>query len=229
MESTILLVDDEQKILRLLAAHFKAEKYRILTAENGLEALQVVKEEKPDLVVLDILMPKMDGLEALRRLREFSDIPVIILSQRKRDSEIIEGLRAGADDYVTKPFNPDELLARVRAILRRVKLINPPQELTFEGEHLFMDFNRYQIIVGGEKVKLSKTEWKLLEVLVNKVGCILTSGDILAKVWGLGYREDVAYLPVWISRLRKKIERDPSKPKLIHTISGIGYKFELVE
>ena len=224
---TILVVDDEEKILRLVASELKSQGFKTVQAQNGADAIAEVDRVRPDLVVLDILLPDHDGTEVLRRIRERSDVPVIFLSAKGADMDKIRGLELGADDYVAKPFNPEELTARVRAVLRRRSPqpeSSPAQPVTFGG--VIVDLHRRRVFLDDQPIALSRTEWRLLEQLALHSGRILVHEELLSKVWGPEYRDDVQYLRVWISRLRQKLERVPSEPRYIKTMPGIGYCLE---
>lgn len=220
----ILLVDDEVHILNFLQSKLKASGYDTLTASNGIEALEQAQGQEPDLIVLDVLMPKMNGFETLRQLRTFSSVPVIILSARGADVDKIKGLALGGDDYLPKPFNPDELIARIEAIRRRIgpaehrKTLEP---LVLAG--LNINFDKHRVIVRGKEVPLARIEWLLFSELARNAGRLLLYGELLTRVWGPEYRDDMQILRTWISRLRYKIEEDPSHPKIIQTIPKAGY------
>ncbi len=220
----ILLVDDEERILNFLRSKLKASGYEVLTASNGVEALEQVKGQEPDLMVLDLIMPRMDGFEVLNELRLFSAIPVIILSARGADADKIKGLSLGADDYLGKPFNPDELLARIEAVRRRLE----PAEWRKTAEPLSLkditiDFKKRCVFVSGEEKYLTRIEWFLLSELARNAGRLMLYEDLLTRIWGSEYRDDVQILRTWISRLRYKIEKDPNNPTLIRTIPKTGY------
>jgi two-component system KDP operon response regulator KdpE len=223
---TILLVDDEERILNFLKTKLKLLNYEIILAQNGIEALDQIQGQEPDLVVLDVVMPKKDGFETLKELRSFSSVPVIMLSARGDDSDRIKGLGLGADDYLPKPFNPDELVARIEAIRRRLNL---PERKTLPKELLIHDlninFDERRIVVRGKEVKLTRIEWLLLNELAGNAGHLMVYYDLLARVWGPEYRDDVQILRTWISRLRQKIEINPTHPKIIGTVPKTGYIF----
>jgi two-component system KDP operon response regulator KdpE len=226
-KSLILAVDDDPKILRLLRIELTAQGFQVLTAERGPEALEVIERQRPDLVVLDLIMPGMDGLEVLKRVREKSGVPVIILTAKGTDTDKITGLELGADDYVPKPFNPEELTARVRAVLRR----SHAREGETAGNRLVcgnivIDLARRTVQVNEKSVVLSRTEWQLLQQLCANAGRVMLHEDLLTRTWGPEYRDDVQYLRVWISRLRQKLEENPAEPKYIRTVQGIGYILE---
>jgi DNA-binding response OmpR family regulator len=223
---TILLVDDEERILNFLKAKLKLLNYEVILAANGVEALEQVQGQEPDLAVLDVVMPKMDGFQTLKELRSFSSVPVIMLSARGDDSDRIKGLGLGADDYLPKPFNPDELVARIEAIRRRLNSPdrkNIPRELAIHG--LNINFEERHIAVRGKELKLTRIEWLLLNELAGNAGHLMVYYDLLARVWGPEYRDDVQILRTWISRLRQKIEIDPTHPKIIATVPKTGYIF----
>jgi two-component system KDP operon response regulator KdpE len=223
---SILLVDDEERIINFLKTKLKLLNYEVFVAGNGVEAIEQVQGQEPDLVVLDVIMPKMDGFQTLKELRSFSPVPVIMLSARGDDSDRIKGLGLGADDYLPKPFNPDELVARIEAIRRRLnspERKNTPKELIVHG--LNINFDERRIIVRGKEEKLTKIEWLLLNELAGNAGHLMVYYDLLARVWGPEYRDDVQILRTWVSRLRQKIEIDPANPKIISTVPKTGYIF----
>jgi two-component system, OmpR family, KDP operon response regulator KdpE len=223
---SILLVDDEERIINFLKTKLKLLNYEVFVAGNGVEAIEQVQGQEPDLVVLDVIMPKMDGFQTLKELRSFSPVPVIMLSARGDDSDRIKGLGLGADDYLPKPFNPDELVARIEAIRRRLnspERKNTPKELIVHG--LNINFDERRIIVRGKEEKLTKIEWLLLNELAGNAGHLMVYYDLLARVWGPEYRDDVQILRTWVSRLRQKIEIDPAIPKIISTVPKTGYIF----
>ncbi len=220
----ILAVDDEERILNFLTSKLKASGYEVLTASNGLEGLEQAQAQEPDLVVLDLLMPKVDGLEMLKELRSFSAVPVIILTAKGTDADRIKGLQLGADDYLPKPFNPDELVARIEAIKRRLE----PGETrkipeVFSLGHITIDSKKHTVLVSGEEKYLTRIEWLLLSQLINNASRLMLYEELLTRVWGPEYRDDVQLLRTCISRLRSKLEDDPTNPKLIRTISRTGY------
>ncbi len=219
----ILVVDDEERIVHFLTTKLKASGYEVLTAGDGVEGLEQAQAQEPDLVVLDLLMPRMDGLEMLKELRSFSAVPVIILTAKGADTDRIKGLKLGADDYLPKPFNPDELVARIEAIRRRLR----PAQKAKEAELLRMgdvtiDFSKRQVTVGGESKYLTRTEWLLLSQLVNNAGRLMLYEELLTRVWGPEYRDDIQILRTWLSRLRRKLQSDPHNP-LIRTVPKAGY------
>jgi len=226
---SILLVDDEERILNFLKTKLKTLGYEIILAGNGLEALKQVQEQEPDLIVLDVIMPKMDGFETLKELRSFSSVPVIMLSARGDDSDRIKGLGLGADDYLPKPFNPDELVARIGAIRRRLNSTerkNIPSELIIDD--LKINFDERRISVRGKEIKMTRIEWLLLSELAGNAGHLIAYYDLLSHIWGPEYRNDVQILRTWISRLRLKIEKDPANPEIIGMVPKIGYIFNKI-
>ena len=229
-DMTILIVDDEPRIRDFVRMNLELEHYTVLEAGNGREALDELREHLPDLVVLDVMMPEMDGFETLKAIREVSTVPVIMLTVRQDEQDRIRGLDLGADDYIAKPFNPRELLSRIRALLRR-SLMPPPSRKTeiVVDPDLKIDFSRHEVIVRGEKVVLRPTEYRLLYHLVNNAGHLLTHETLLSKVWGREYRDEAHYLRLYVTYLRQKIEKDPAHPKYILTERGVGYRFKELE
>jgi len=220
----ILLVDDEPRILNFLSSKLRVSGYEVLTAANGQEALEQIEGQEPDLVVLDILMPKMDGFETLKELRSFSTVPVIILSAKGTNADKIKGLGLGADDYLAKPFSPDELVARIEAVKRRLLPTQRRQDQErFATGDLTIDFRRRQVTVQGKEVRLTRIEWLLLSELAQNAGNLMLYGELLTRVWGAEYRDDVQILRTWVSRLRNKIEKDPAHAAIIRTVPKTGY------
>jgi len=221
---TILVVDDDEQILDFLRPKLRGSGYNVLTASNGIEALEQAKTQEPDLLVLDLVMPQMDGFETLKEIRNFSAMPAIFLSARGADADKIKGLKLGADDYLSKPFNPDELIARIEAIRRRLEPAETRKTLkTLSFENLTIDFDKHLIVVGGEKKQLTNIEWLLLSELARNAGRLVTYHHLLTTVWGDEYRDDVQLVRSWISRLRHKIEKDPDNPRLIRNLPKAGY------
>jgi two-component system KDP operon response regulator KdpE len=219
-------VDDESRMIRFIRMNLELEGFRVLEASNGLEALDSVRRHIPDLIILDVMMPQLDGFETLRLLREFSGIPVIILTAKGEEEDRVHGLALGADDYVPKPFGARELVSRVKAVLRRASSVTEPGEAVLQiDDHLSVDFNRHEVIVGGERLKLRPTEYRLLYHLIENAGWTVPHEQLLAKVWGYEYRDEVHYVRLYINYLREKIEEDPANPRYIHTERGIGYRF----
>jgi two-component system KDP operon response regulator KdpE len=229
-DMTILIVDDEPRIRDFVRLNLEMERYRVIEASKGLEALEQLRENLPDLVVLDVSMPEMDGFETLKAMREVSTVPVIMLTVRQSDQDRIRGLDLGADDYVAKPFNPRELLLRIRALLRRSLMPAPSRktEIVVDPD-LRIDFSRHEVIVRGAKVVLRPTEYRLLYHLVNNAGRLLTHETLLSKVWGREYRDEAHYLRLYITYLRQKIEKDPAHPRYILTERGVGYRFKALD
>ncbi|MCP4356456.1 MAG: response regulator transcription factor [Chloroflexi bacterium] len=230
LESTalrlILVVDDEARMRRFIRMNMELEGYRLIEADNGIDALEQISQHTPDLVIMDVMMPQMDGFETLRLLREISTVPVILLTVKDDEEDKIHGLGLGADDYITKPFSPRELVSRVNAVLRRADWPAPPPRTILRiDEHLSVDFNRHQAIVAGERIELRPTEYRLLYALIQNAGWVVPHETLLAKVWGYEYRDETHYLRLYISYLRKKIEKDPANPHYIMIERGIGYRF----
>jgi len=223
----VLVADDDHKILRLVRIELTAQGFGVSVAERGEEALQAVERLRPDLVILDIIMPGMDGLAVLKKLRESSGVPVILLTAKGTDSDKIMGLELGADDYLPKPFNPEELTARVRAVLRRSQVREAPAAGNrLECGNIVIDLARRTVFVEGNPVVLSRTEWQLLQQLCANAGRVMLHEDLLTRTWGPEYRDDLQYLRVWVSRLRQKLETNPAEPRYIRTVQGIGYILE---
>jgi DNA-binding response OmpR family regulator len=223
----ILVVDDEPRMIGFIRMNLELEGYQVLEAHNGLEGLEAIRTQLPDLVLLDVMMPELDGFETLRMLREFSSIPVIMLTAKGEEDDKVYGLELGADDYVTKPFGSRELSSRVRAVLRRADMpsASPEQAVLRVDDRLGVDFNRREVIVGGERIKLRPTEYRLLYHLIENAGWTVPHEQLLAKVWGYEYRDETHYVRLYVNYLREKIEEDPSNPKYILTERGVGYRF----
>jgi DNA-binding response OmpR family regulator len=223
----VLVVDDEKRILNFLISKLHFSGYEVCTACTGMEALQQVQEKDPDLVVLDVMMPKMDGFETLKKLRSFSSVPVIILSARGANEDKIRGLGLGADDYLAKPFNPNELVARIEAVKRRLTADESQKtRKQFLLGDLTIDFEKRLVYLKGREVPLTRIEWLLISELARNAGSLVPYGDILSRVWGPEYRNDVQILRTWISRLRNKIDTDPEHLTLIRTIPKTGYMID---
>jgi two-component system, OmpR family, KDP operon response regulator KdpE len=223
----ILVVDDEHQIRRMLITALGAHGYTIAEASSGREGLSQALIFHPDLVVLDLGLPDMDGMDVIRAFREWSITPVIVLSVREREGDKIGALDAGADDYLTKPFSMGELLARIRVALRRTPGADNSPLLTFPG--LSVDLARRTVLVKGEELKLTPTEYEILKYLALHAGRVVTHGQLLRAVWGPNYQEETHYLRVYIGQLRRKIEDDPSRPRYITTEPGVGYRFVAAE
>ncbi len=222
----ILIVDDEARMRRFIRMNMELEGYQVLEAENGLQALDQIRQHTPELVIMDVMMPEMDGFETLKLLREISTVPVILLTVKSDEDDKIQGLGLGADDYITKPFSPRELSSRVSAVLRRAEWPAPaPRTVLRIDDRLSVDFNRHQVIVDEERIDLRPTEYRLLNHLIQNAGWVVPHDTLLAKVWGYEYREETHYLRLYINYLRKKIERDPAHPEYILTERGVGYRF----
>ena len=227
---TALVVDDEQRIAEAVAMNLELEGFQVLTASSGEEALRKVTEELPEVIILDVMMPEMDGFETLRRIREIATTPVIMLTVRGDEGDRVRGLDLGADDYVTKPFSPKELVSRVRAVLRRAEMPSPvPKAEIYVDANLSIDFNRRNVIVRGTEVHLRPTEFRLLYHLVSNAGQVLTHETLLRRVWGYEYRDEDQYLWLYITYLRRKLEQDPKHPQYILGERGIGYRFKELE
>jgi DNA-binding response OmpR family regulator len=225
-DKLILIVDDEPRMIKFIRLNLELEGYRVSEALNGLEALNKVRRELPDLVLLDVMMPEMDGFETLEHIREVSNVPVIMLTVKAEEEDKVHGLELGADDYVTKPFSPRELSSRIKAVLRRAEMPSPVEKTTLRiDDDLSIDFNRREVLVRGERAKLRPTEYRLLYHLVNNAGWVMPHEMLLSKVWGYAYRDDTHLLRLYITYLRQKIEPDPSNPKYIFTERGVGYRF----
>ena len=220
----ILIVDDEPRILNFLTTKLHASGYEVITANNGVSAIEQAQAQEPDLIVLDVVMPRMDGFQTLKELRTFSSVPVIFLSARGTDVDRIKGLGLGADDYLAKPFSPDELVARIDAVRRRTdSLENRKVQQQYVLGDLKVDFSKRLVTINGKEIRLTKIEWLLLSELIQNTGRLMLYEELLSRVWGPEYRDDVQLLRTWISRLRYKIEKDPASPTLIRTMPKTGY------
>jgi len=225
-KKVVLVVDDESRMVRFVRMNLELEGYLVAEAGTGMEALEKVRDELPDLVLLDVMMPEMDGFETLERLREISTVPVIMLTVKGDEEDRIRGLELGADDYVTKPFSPRELASRIRAVLRRAEMPAPIAKTAIQiDDRLSVDFRQREVIVDGEPVRLRPTEYRLLYHLVNNAGWVMTHEMLLSKVWGYEYRDETGLLRLYITYLRKKIEPTSSDPRYIFTERGVGYRF----
>jgi DNA-binding response OmpR family regulator len=220
----VLITDDEPRILKFLTVKLEASGYDVLTANNGQEALAQVQAQDPDLLVLDVVMPGIDGFETLKQVRVSSSIPVIILSAREANVDKIKGLKLGADDYLAKPFNPDELIARIEAVRRR---LSPAEERKIVNVmtlgHITINFKNRLIDIKGKEIQLTRIEWLLLSELARNRGKLMLYGELLTRVWGPEYRDDVQILRTWMSRLRHKTELGANHPTLIRTVPKTGY------
>ena len=222
----ILIVDDEARMRRFIRMNLELEGFQVIEADNGLAALERIRQYTPDLIIMDVMMPQMDGFETLKLLREISTVPAILLTVKDDEEDKIYGLGLGADDYVTKPFSPRELSSRVNAVLRRAEWPAPaPRTVLKIDDRLSVDFNRHQVIVDGERIDLRPTEYRLLSHLIQNAGWVVPHDTLLAKVWGYEYRDETHYLRLYVNYLRKKIEKDPANPEYILTERGVGYRF----
>jgi two-component system KDP operon response regulator KdpE len=220
----VLIVDDEIEIRRALSRALSVREYVVETAADGAEAVAQAELFRPDLVVLDLNLPELDGLEVCRRIRSWSSVPILVLSVREDESDKVAALDLGADDYLTKPFGTDELLARIRALLRRTDGASMPN-YRYRLESVEIDLDRRRVTRAGEDVRLTRTEWSLLEAFARHPGKLLTHRWLLEQVWGQGYEDDVDVLRVFVSQLRKKVEPDPRRPRAVATEPGIGYRW----
>lgn len=222
----ILVVDDEERMVRFIRLNLEYDGFRVIEAFNGSQAINKVRSNLPDLVLLDIMMPDIDGFEVLRIIREVSTIPVIMLTAKGEEDDRVRGLELGADDYITKPFSPRELVSRVKAVLRRTETTSGATHGVIEVDsRLKLDFDRREVWVNNELVQLRPTEYRLLYHLVQNAGWVISHDQLLAKVWGYEYRDEPHYVRLYINYLRKKLEEDPSNPKYILTERGVGYRF----
>ena len=230
MAKKILLVDDEPAFVRLVEQVLTQKGYEVLQAGNGQEALRLLFNHKPNLVLLDVVMPKMDGWQTLNRIRDVTDIPVIMLTGKQvTERDIVRGLDFGADGYLLKPVRNRELVARVKAVLRRAELpssLKARKEITYNDDFLSVNINERKVMVNGKRVKLTPREFRLLALLVENASYILTHKQILEKVWGWEYTDDLDYVRIYISHLRQKIEPTPALPRYIITEPGVGYSFQ---
>jgi two-component system KDP operon response regulator KdpE len=224
MSEKILVVEDEPRVVRLVSEVLKAVGYQVIAATSGGPAIEMVAVEQPDLVLLDILLPHdLDGYEVCRRIREFSEVPVIMLTAKAQEIDMLHGFDVGADDYLTKPFSAKELLARVRAILRRVRRPEEMVTATLTCGELEINFARHTVKMCGERVSLTRTEYALLRELALNANCVTLHQDLLTAVWGPEYRDDIDYLRAYVRYLRRKLEADTSNPQYILTSPGVGY------
>jgi two-component system KDP operon response regulator KdpE len=223
----ILVVDDEPRMINFIRMNLELEGHQVIDAHSGLEALEQVRTKLPDVILLDVMMPELDGFETLKLLREFSTIPVIMLTAKGEENDKVYGLELGADDYITKPFGPRELSSRIKAVLRRADMpsTGPSQAVLKIDDRLSVDFNRREVIVAGERIKLRPTEYRLLYHLIENAGWTVPHDQLLAKVWGYEYRDEAHYVRLYVNYLREKIEEDPSNPRYILTERSVGYRF----
>ncbi len=226
ISNTILVVDDEERMARFIRLNLEHDGFQVFEAYRGLKAIQAIRDHLPDLVLLDVMLPDIEGFDVLKMIREFSNIPVIMLTARGEEDDRVKGLELGADDYITKPFSPRELVSRVRAVLRRSDSTGVVSREVIEVDsRLKIDFGRREVWVDGAQVRLRPTEYRLLYHLVQNAGWVLTYDQILAKVWGYEYRDESHYVRLYINYLRQKIEKDPANPVYILTERGVGYRF----
>ncbi len=222
----VLVVDDEPQILRALVINLKARKYEVDTAADGASALRLAADWHPDVVILDLGLPDMDGVQVITGIRGWTRVPIIVLSARHTSDEKVEALDAGADDYVTKPFGMDELLARLRAAVRRAEPSSAEDEAVVETGGFTVDLAAKKVHREGRDVRLTPTEWHLLEVLIRNTGRLVSQRQLLQEVWGPAYGTETNYLRVYMAQLRRKLEADPSAPRHLITEPGMGYRFE---
>ncbi|UYN90319.1 MAG: response regulator transcription factor [Anaerolineales bacterium] len=221
----ILVVDDEERIVRFIRLNLEQDGFQVEEAFSGKKALDKLRQSLPDLIVLDVMLPDIDGFEVLRLIRENNDVPVIMLTAKSEEDDRVRGLELGADDYVTKPFSPRELVSRVRAVLRRTESQRGSEGIIQVDDRLKLDFDRREVWVDGKLVRLRPTEYRLLYHLVQNAGWVVTHDQILAKVWGYEYRDEPHYVRLYVNYLREKLEKDPANPKYILTERGVGYRF----
>jgi len=220
------VVDDEPRMIRFIRLNLEHDGYDVFEANTGEEALEKLRDHLPNLVLLDVMMPGVDGFETLRMLREISTVPVIMLTAKGDVEDRVRGLELGADDYIAKPFDPAELVSRVGAVLRRTEMPSEPEhDVITVDDRLKIDFDRREVFVDGELIKLRPTEFRLLYHLVKNAGWVVPHEQLLAKVWGYEYRDETHYLRLYINYLRQKLEKDPSNPQYILTERGVGYRF----
>jgi DNA-binding response OmpR family regulator len=222
----VLVVDDEPRMVRFIRLNLEQDGFEVVEACSGMEALTQLRTTMPDLVLLDVMLPDIDGFETLRMIREFSQVPILMVTAKGEEDDRVRGLERGADDYITKPFSPRELSSRIRAVLRRNEM---PRSVLHEpvivDDRLTIDFDRREVSVEGKLVILRPTEYRLLYHLVQNAGRVVAHDQLLAKVWGYEYREETHYLRLYVNYLRQKLEKDPANPKYILTERGVGYRF----
>ncbi|GAB4503895.1 MAG: response regulator transcription factor [Anaerolineales bacterium] len=222
----ILVVDDEERMVRFIRMNLEHDGFQVSEAFNGKQAIQKLRDLTPDLILLDVMMPDLDGFEVLETIREISNVPVIMLTAKGEEDDRVRGLELGADDYVTKPFSPRELASRVKAVLRRTESVSGSMHGLIEvDERLKIDFDRREIWLEGKLVKLRPTEYRMLYHLVQNAGWVISHEQLLTKVWGYEYRDEPHYVRLYINYLRQKLEVDPANPKYILTERGVGYRF----
>jgi two-component system alkaline phosphatase synthesis response regulator PhoP len=227
MTHKLLLIDDSQEMQKLVSMYLERDGYEVIQATNGKEGLRQLTRHQPDLILLDVMMPEIDGWETCRRIREVSSVPIIMLTAKSQEKDIVRGLEMGADDYVTKPFDPSELKARVRSLLRRTQEMvtqdRAPQVL--QDGWLYVDLSRRVIKANDKPIELTPTEFRLLAALVRRLDCVIPHRQLLRQVWGPEYSDEVHYLKLYIRYLRQKLEKDPANPKYLLTEWGVGYRF----
>lgn len=222
----MLVVDDEPRMIHFIRLNLEHDGFEVIEAGSGQRALADLRDRLPDLILLDVMMPEMDGFETLQLIREISTVPVIMLTAKDAEEDRVRGLELGADDYIAKPFSPREMVSRVKAVLRRTELPSAaPHEPIVVDDRLTLDFDRREVFVEGKLVSLRPTEFKLLYHLVQNAGWVVPHDQLLAKVWGYEYRDETHYLRLYINYLRGKLEEDPGNPKYILTERGVGYRF----
>jgi len=222
----ILIVDDEERMVRFIRLNLEHDGFLVSEAFNGKEAIQQLRDVAPDLILLDVMMPDLDGFEVLQRIRESSKVPVLMLTAKGEEDDRVRGLELGADDYITKPFSPREMVSRVKAVLRRTEAASGSMHGLIEvDDRLKIDFDRREIWLEGQIVKLRPTEYRLLYHLVQNAGWVISHDQLLTKVWGYEYRDEPHYVRLYINYLRKKLEADPANPQYILTERGVGYRF----
>lgn len=226
VRSKILVVDDEERMVRFIHLNLEHDGFQVIDAFRGAQAIQLIRDHLPDLVLLDVMMPDIDGFEVLKMIREVNPVPVIMLTAKSEEDDKVRGLELGADDYITKPFSPRELVSRVKAVLRRAEMTGTGMKGLIEvDDRLKIDFDRREVWLNSELVKLRPTEYRLLYHLVQNAGWVVTHDQILAKVWGYEYRDEPHYVRLYINYLRQKLEEDPADPQYILTERGVGYRF----
>ncbi|MDE3074555.1 MAG: response regulator transcription factor [Chloroflexota bacterium] len=224
----VVVIDDEPNLIKFVSQNLRARGYDVVDASNGLEGVELVRSYKPDLIILDIGMPGMDGFEVCSYVRHFTDAAIIMLTASGNEGDKIRALDLGADDYLTKPFGIGELMARVRALMRRIERASgngTAHQDVVQTEDLKIDFQHRRVLRRGEEVKLTPTEYSLLEEMVTRPDVVLTHRQLLTNVWGAEYRDDTEYLRVYVGRLRRKLEPDPANPRYLRTEAGVGYRF----
>lgn len=223
---TVLVVDDEERMARFIRLNLEHDGFQVVEAYNGQKAMNALREKIPDIVLLDVMLPDLDGFEVLKLIREMHTVPVIMLTAKGEEDDRVKGLELGADDYVTKPFSPRELVSRVKAVLRRSEASGLVSKEVFDvDERLKIDFGRREVWVEGKLIQLRPTEYRLLFHLIQNSGWVMTYDQLLAKVWGYEYRDEPHYVRLYVNYLRQKLEKDPANPKYILTERGVGYRF----